>query len=87
MKAIGFTDLYLGCAVLRQGFLLSLLGFIPGAALSVFVYRFTAEATLLPMELTARRLITVYGLTLAMCLGAAALAIRPVRSVDPAEIL
>ena len=87
LKAIGYSDLYLAGVVMRQGWILSLLGFLPGAVLSIFIYRFTAKATLLPLEMTAGRLIAVYAMTLTMCLAAAALSIRPVRKVDPAEIL
>jgi putative ABC transport system permease protein len=87
LKAIGFSNTFLSLVVLGQGLILSILGFIPGAAISMAVYRITARMTFLPLEMTAQRLLLVYGLTAAMCMTAAALAMRPVRVVDPADIL
>jgi putative ABC transport system permease protein len=87
LKAIGFTDWYLAGVVLQQGLILSLLGFVPGAVLSAIVYEVTARATFLPLGMTAQRMGVVYALTAAMCVTAAALAIGPVRTVDPADIL
>jgi putative ABC transport system permease protein len=87
LKAIGFSNGYLAAVVLEQGLILSVLGFVPGAAISAAVYVTTAKATFLPLEMTPGRLLFVYALTAAMCVAAAALAMRPVRTVDPADIL
>lgn len=87
LKAIGFTDRYLSGVVLQQGLILSVLGFLPGAGLTVAIYDVTAKATFLPLGMTLERLAIVYGLTAGMCLVAAALAMRPVRKIDPPDIL
>lgn len=87
LKAIGYTDLYLTYVVLQQGLLLSALGFLPGAALTMVVYKVTAGVTFLPLGMTAARLAGVYLLTATFCLIAAVLAIRPIRTANPADIL
>ncbi|MCX6592029.1 MAG: ABC transporter permease DevC [Acidobacteria bacterium] len=87
LKAIGFTDRYLAGVVLQQGLILSVLGFLPGAGLTVAIYDVTAKATFLPLGMTLERLAIVYALTAGMCLVAAALAMRPVRKIDPPDIL
>jgi putative ABC transport system permease protein len=87
LKAIGYTDFYLATVVLQQGLLLSAFGFVPGALLTLLVYKFAAAATFLPLGMTLLRLAGVYSLTAVFCLIAAALAIRPLRTADPADIL
>ena len=85
LKAIGYSDWLSVAVVLNRGVILSVLGFLPGAALSMVVYKVAGRATFLPLSMTTERLLVVYGLTAAMCVAAAALAMRPVRVVDPAE--
>lgn len=87
LKAIGYTDFYLGTVVLQQGLLLSAFGFVPGALLTLVVYHFAAAATFLPLGMTLTRLLAVYSLTAFFCLIAAAFAIRPLRTADPADVL
>ncbi len=87
LKAIGYSDGFLSAVVLEQGVILSVLGFVPGTAIALIVYEAAGRATFLPLSMTTERLLLVYGLTAAMCVAAAALAMRPVRVVDPADIL
>jgi putative ABC transport system permease protein len=87
LKAIGYTDRYLASVVMMQGLILSALGFVPGALLSAAIYRIASAAAYIALGMTFGRIVLVYALTAGICLGAAALAIRPVRTVDPAEIL
>jgi putative ABC transport system permease protein len=86
LKAMGFPNSYMSAVVLRQALLLSIIGFLPGGALSVLIYKFAGDATLLPIHMTAGRMVGVYVLTALMCVGAGALAMRRVRLADPAEI-
>ena len=87
LKAIGYTNGYLVSVVLRQGLILSGLGFVPGAVLAEVVYRVTAAATFLPIGMTGLRLAGVYLLTALFCVLAASLSIRSLLTADPAEIL
>jgi putative ABC transport system permease protein len=86
LKAMGYRDRYLFSIVLEESLMLSVFGFIPGLALSKVVYVISQNATLLPMRLPLTRIGLVYVLTLITCVGSGALAMRKLRSADPAEI-
>ena len=86
LKAIGFTDFYLLRLVLIEALLLAVIGFLPGTALSLAIYRVASNATSLPLEMTAARLLFVLSLTVGMCATAAAIAIRRLRAADPADV-
>ena len=53
---------------------------------SLYSGRVTAEATHLPLAMTAERAAGVLLLTLAMCGVSALVALRKVRGADPAEV-
>jgi putative ABC transport system permease protein len=86
LKALGFADYSLFSIVLFQGFLLSALGYIPGLAASIWLYSLTRDLTFLPLQMTAERASIVYAVVLVMCLLSAAMAMRKVKTADPAEI-
>lgn len=86
LKAIGYSDAYLFKVVLSEAIILAVLGFLPGMAISFVLYRLAAEVTLLPMVITPPILALVLGQTLVMCAISGAVAVRKVRSADPAEI-
>ena len=86
LKAIGYSDSYLFRLVMQEALILSVLGFIPGLLLSLAVYSFTRSATVLPIHMTWLRIVVVYPLTAIMCAAAGALAMRKVRTADPAEV-
>jgi putative ABC transport system permease protein len=86
LKAMGYSNRFLSSVVLQEAAILSVLGYLPGLAITFGLYRATAEATRLPLELEGGRALLVLGLTLAMCGGAALIALRKVRSADPAEV-
>ena len=86
LKAMGYRDSDLFWVVIQESIILSLVGFFPGMALSVVLYRFAAKATLLPLRMPFDRVATVYALTLVMCMISGALAMRKLRRADPAEI-
>ena len=86
LKAMGYTNRFLSGVVLQEAVILAVLGFIPGIAITLFVYQTAGEATRLPVEMTTPRALAVFGLTVLMCSASAALALRKVRSADPAEI-
>ncbi|MBP1686905.1 MAG: DevC-like transporter permease protein [Deltaproteobacteria bacterium] len=86
LKAIGYTNRYLFGLVLQEATILAVLGFIPGWALSAWLYRLTENATRLPMQMTIGLVGTVLVLTIAMCALSGAIALRKVSSADPAEV-
>lgn len=86
LKAIGYSDHSLFWVVLQEAILLSVIGFLPGVLLTFGVYRVVQTATVLPVRMTTLRLIVVYILTAIMCMLSGVLAVRRLRSADPAEI-
>ena len=66
--------------------MLATLSFLPGMAIATVLFDLTAEATQLPMSMTAGDAVPIFGLTLAMCVVSGSLALRKLRSADPAEV-
>ncbi|MGV0104604.1 ABC transporter permease DevC [Nostoc sp. DSM 114160] len=85
-KAIGYSNLYLVSIVIQQAILMSLMGYIPGFALCLYLYKFVQDATRLPMFMTLSRAIIVFLLTTTMCSIAGLLAMNKLRSADPADL-
>src|SRR5262249_23113542 len=86
LKAIGYHNRYLTKVVLQEALFLSLLGFIPGVAVSALLYQLLANSTGLPMQMTPLRSGVILGLTVVMCIISGALAVRKVQAADPAEV-
>jgi putative ABC transport system permease protein len=86
LRAMGYRNKFVSGIVLQQAAILAVLGFLPGMAASVLLYRSAAHATRLPLHLTTDRAVTVFLLTLAMCALSGFLALRKVRRLDPAEV-
>ena len=86
LKAMGYTNGYLAWVVLQEAAILAVLGFIPGLAVSLFLYGAAAEATRLPLEMNLEVGALVLLLTVSMCALSGVIALRKIRSADPAEI-
>jgi putative ABC transport system permease protein len=86
LKAMGFSNLYLSHVVIGEAFILGCLGFLPGAAASVLLYRVAGDAAYLKLTLTSARCGAVFVMIVAMCAASALLALRKLRQADPAEI-
>jgi len=86
LRAIGYRNRFVSGIVLQQAAILAVLGFLPGALLAHLLYGAAAGATRLPLYLTVERGLTVFLVTLGMCLLSGFLALRRVRRLDPAEV-
>jgi putative ABC transport system permease protein len=86
LKAMGYANGYLVWVVLQEACILAVLGFLPGVLVCAQLYRLTEAATRLPLRLSLSVGAFVLALTLVMCCVSAALALRKVRSADPAEV-
>jgi putative ABC transport system permease protein len=86
LKAIGYSNWHLSRVVLGAALLLAVLGFVPGALLSAFLYDVVGSATFLPLAMDAERLVGVFGMIFAMCAAAGLLAMRKLRDADPADM-
>lgn len=85
-KAIGYTNFYLVGIVLKQAMLISIMGYLPGFIVCLYLYDFVRDATRLPMSMTFSRALIVGFLTIAMCSLASLLAMNKLRFADPAEL-
>lgn len=86
LKAIGYANSYLYAVVLCEAVILAVLGYLPGLAASLTLYRVAEQATLLPMVMAPSIGALVFVLTVSMCCVSGALALRKVQAADPAEI-
>jgi len=86
LKAMGYTQTYLLLVVFQEALILAILGFMPGFGFAMIQYTLARNATLLPIVMTARRAITVIILTILMCFISGAIAVRKLKSADPADI-
>jgi putative ABC transport system permease protein len=86
LKAIGFSNLYLGQVVIGEALILGCLGFLPGSIACVLLYRVTGDAAYLTLSLTVERCFWVFLMIAGMCIAAGLLALRKLRQADPAEI-
>jgi len=86
LKAIGYTQNYLLTVILQEALLLAVLGYFPGIVFALFMYNSAREATLLPVFMSFDRAVMVLILTMLMCIISGAIAVRKLRSADPADI-
>jgi putative ABC transport system permease protein len=86
LKAMGYADWYLLKTVLQEALLLAALGFIPGLIISIGLYDLTKDAARLPMATNLDRVVFILSLTVLMCFVSGAIAVRKLRTVDPADI-
>jgi putative ABC transport system permease protein len=86
LKAMGYRDSHLFAVVLSQGLILALLGYLPGFVVTAGLQRLTVRATGIPMRTEWNTALLVLGLAVAMCCVSGAIALRKIRSADPAEI-
>ncbi len=86
LKAMGYTNLYLLGVLTQEALILAISGFIPALVLSFGLYQVTYAATLLPISMTIDRAVTVLVLTVIMCSVSGAIAMRKLRSADPADV-
>lgn len=86
LKAIGYSHRYLLNLVFQQALIIGSLGYIPGLAIAIFMYKFTKQATLLPIEMTGTRAVNILVATIIMCLIAGVSAVRKMKSANPADI-
>ena len=86
LKAMGYSGWYLGRAVLSAALILAVLGFLPGFALSAFLYDVIGKGTFLPLVMDAPRALGVFAMIFTMCAVAGLLAMRKLRDANPADM-
>lgn len=86
LKAIGYADLQLSGVVLTQAWWLSFLAFWPALAFALALYAVLGAITGLPLFLNLQRGLLVFALATAMCMISGMLALRRIKTADPAEV-
>ena len=86
LKAIGFSDSFFVWIIVQESFILSVMGFVPGAGLAEILYMLTRSVAGMQTYMSLASLATVFGLSLSMCLAAGLLATRKLRKANPADI-
>lgn len=86
LKAMGYSDRYLLLVLMQESLILALVGFVPSLLLATGLYQIVYSATLLPIGMKLDRAIAVLLLTIIMCIASGAVAMRKLRSADPADI-
>ena len=86
LKAMGYSNRFLVNILIQESLILAFLGFIPGFILSSGLYVIAAQATLLPIGMTANRAVFVLSLTVVMCTVSGGIAMRKLQAADPADI-
>lgn len=86
LKAMGYKNSYLFSVVFQEALILAVVGYLPGAVVALWLYRITERATQLPLFMAWQTALAVLALTILMCSVAGTIALRKVRSADPAEM-
>ncbi len=87
LKAMGYTNLYLGDVVLRVAGMMSAFAFVPAVLFAIIIYAIVRSATLLPIEMTVVRMASVLSITLFMSAISALLSLRALQRADPVDLL
>ena len=86
LMAMGYRVSHLLGVVMREGFYLAALGYVPAYLAGQGLYWFVRDATKLPVGMDPARAITVLVMILVMCMLSSLLAMRRLIDADPAEI-
>jgi putative ABC transport system permease protein len=86
LKAMGYSDRYLGGIVISLAMLMAGIAFIPAIGAAIAVYKVIHDVTKLPIAMTHIRLVVVLGITVLMAAGSALYALRGVRQADPVDL-
>ena len=86
LKAMGYKDRDLSLVVLQESLILAIMGFIPGYLASHGIYYLLTNFVELPVSMNTGITLQVFALNLIMCTISGAIAIRKLRTADPADI-
>lgn len=86
LKAMGYRDRFLLGILFQESIWLACLGFLPGFLLSMGLYQLAYVATMLPIQMTIKRAVSVFFITVVMCTVSGAIAMQKLQNADPADI-
>ncbi|BAZ41786.1 DevC protein [Calothrix sp. NIES-4101] len=87
LKAIGYSNNYLLTVLAQEALFLAVLGYFPGFMFAIAFYKLAADTTKLPVYMTTERGIIIFLMTLIMCFLSGIIAMRRLRSADPADLM
>ena len=86
LKAMGYKDRDLSLVVLQESLILAIMGFIPGYLASYGIYYLMTNFVELPVSMSTNIALRVFALNIIMCVISGAIAIKKLRTADPADI-
>jgi putative ABC transport system permease protein len=86
LKAMGYKDRALALVVLQESLILAVMGFIPGYLASRGVYYLMEKFIEFPVSMNLRIALQVFLLNAIACTLAGAIAMKKLRTADPADI-
>lgn len=86
MKAMGYSNGFMGWVVIRQAIYLALCSFVPALILSLILYWLTSTLANLTLVMDWERVVSVLLMTLLMCGVSGVLAIKKLWKAEPAEL-
>jgi putative ABC transport system permease protein len=86
LKAMGYKDRDLSLIVLQESLILAIMGFIPGYLASYGIYYLMEKFIEFPVSMDLGIALQVFLLNVIMCTLAGAIAIKKLRTADPADI-
>jgi putative ABC transport system permease protein len=72
--------------LIQESLVLAVFGFIPGFVVALGLYSIVTTVTFIPILMNLNRALLVLGLTIVMCAGSGAIAMRKLKEADPADI-
>lgn len=86
LKAMGYPHFYLVTIVFAASSILAVMGFFPGLGLAAVLYNLSESVIYIPMPLPISKIVNVFLMIFAMCAVSGFLAIRKLKSADPADM-
>jgi putative ABC transport system permease protein len=86
LKAIGYTESALLSIVVSLAVLMAMIGLVPSLVLATLINAMLRRVTLLPLDMTAGLVLTVFALALTMACVSAMASARILRRADPVEL-
>ena len=86
LKALGYSHRYLTYVVFTASLILAVAGFIPGLIISAALYRLSEGVLYIPMPLGFGKIMTIFSLILGMCLISGSIAMKKLKSANPADM-
>jgi putative ABC transport system permease protein len=86
LKAMGYKDRDLSWVVLQESLILAIMGFIPGYLASYGIYYLMAKFIEFPVSMDLGIALQVFALNIIMCTLSGVIAIKKLRTADPADI-